>query len=79
MHAIFDEDTGSWWYCNVEGGEHETDVATGEKQDTDVMVLAGLVACPSVAVCDVCENEPNTRLKSGAGSGVNPHDDCGGH
>ena len=40
------------------------------------MVLAGLVACPSVAVCDVCENEPNTRLKSGAGSCVNPHDEC---
>ena len=65
MYAIFDEDSGSWWYCDVESGEHEAEVATGEGQETDVMVLAGLVACPSVAVCNVCKNEPNTRLNSG--------------
>ena len=59
MYAILGEESGSWWYRDVEGvdsSEH-----AGENPESDVMVLAGLLP---FSPGDVYENEPNTRLKN---------------
>ena len=60
MYAIFDEESNSWWYCDVESGELES--SHGEEQSS-VLVLAGLLQVPP---CDCLnDHEPNTHETSG--------------
>ena len=72
MYAIFDEESTSWWYCDVDSGGLES--SQGEDPEASVLVLAGLVRI--LPCVEMCVYEPNTReMFRLDGNAVLPSDD----